>query len=341
MADVDDLEEIGDLETYVDQSAVVNMFLSHGYFDSPNCLKEVRAAVRKEKPLMLTHEADTAKGGGPLDAIANELDDKQLRETIFKEGRCITTWYRITVFQLVSLKQIAEFTLLQTPEYKDRDKLDIFVRGDLLRQPLGFTVPVVLYTSPHNTGARSFAAELEACYNGIEVVEKFGIDVDEVKPTHFLLYLNVDTFCSDAGEQLAAELRRARAAKLPIVMAHENDPQRGGCAFERFFQTTPKDLTKNRLYKSLAYAAYPGNAHRAVSLALIAKALGAVPHDIGTSLSGLSLKTVISASEMRKLAVRLLARVKATVMQPRAHRETELLTLTEAGTVTIRSTEVT
>jgi hypothetical protein len=34
--DVDDLKEIGDLEMYIDQSAAINIFLSHGYFKSKN-----------------------------------------------------------------------------------------------------------------------------------------------------------------------------------------------------------------------------------------------------------------------------------------------------------------
>ena len=51
--------------------------------------------------------------------------------------------------------------------------------------------------------------------------------------THFLLYLNFDTFVGDAGQQLAAEVRQAMKAKLSILMPHENDPAKGGCQFER------------------------------------------------------------------------------------------------------------
>ena len=98
----------------------------------------------------------------------------------------------------------------------------------------------------------------------------------DAKPSHFLLYLNVDTFVDEGGTQLAEELRKALAVQLLIVMAHESDPDRGGCEFLRFFCTTPEDLINAGLYKTLAVSLYAGEKHRAVGRALIAKAMGAV-----------------------------------------------------------------
>ena len=97
------------------------------------------------------------------------------------------------------------------------------------------------------------------------------------KPSHFLLYLNTDTFFDEDGAQLAQELRKALATQLPIVVAHENDPERGGCEFSRLLSSTPQHLINAGLYKALAFALYAGESHRAVGRALIAKALGAVP----------------------------------------------------------------
>ena len=266
------------------------MFLSHGYFKSKNCLREVQSTVEKAKPLMLTHEVEVTKGGGPLEKIKIELDDQQLSAAVFSEGRRLTIWYRIAAFQLISLKQLAEFTLLQTPAYKDRTTLDIFVPGELLRETLRFTKRVVVYASPHNPGARALAAELEQAYNDITTTEKFpalslhdngaeaGSGSGDFLPTHFLLYLSFNTYLEDAGRSLAVELRRARAAELPLVMAHENDEERGGCEFARFFSTTPQDLIDNGLYHALAFACHPGD-HRAASMALLAKAFEAVQQE--------------------------------------------------------------
>ena len=74
-----------------------------------------------------------------------------------------------------------------------------------------------------------------------------------------LLYLNQETW---SDERLAEQVKKARADKLKIVMAHENDPDRGGCEFSKFFETTPQELIAGGLYNGdLARACYPGRHH--------------------------------------------------------------------------------
>ena len=75
-------------------------------------------------------------------------------------------------------------------------------------------------------------------------------------------------------DRLVEQVQAARADKLPIVMAHETRPQRGGCQFSRFFETTPQVLVAGGLYTELAIACI-GGAHRDISLRLLAMALGA------------------------------------------------------------------
>ena len=60
-------EDIGDLEGYVRATSVMLFFLSKKYFGSRNCLREVRASLEQEKPLVLVHEQQEDKGGGPLE----------------------------------------------------------------------------------------------------------------------------------------------------------------------------------------------------------------------------------------------------------------------------------
>ena len=78
----------------------------------------------------------------------------------------------------------------------------------------------------------------------------------------------------DKGEKFADEVRVAHANGFPIVMMHENDPEKGGCEFAHFFETTPQDLISDGLYKALACAWYP-EPFRQVSVAQVAIALGA------------------------------------------------------------------
>ena len=54
--DVDDLVEIGALETYVRSTSCMLLFLSKGYFRSTNCLRELRATIDELRPFVLVHD---------------------------------------------------------------------------------------------------------------------------------------------------------------------------------------------------------------------------------------------------------------------------------------------
>jgi len=101
--------------------------------------------------------------------------------------------------------------------------------------------------------------------------------------THFLLYLNKNTFMGEDGDRLTKELEVAIVEGLQVKMAHEKDEGRFGCAFSTFFQTTPQELIDQDLYKELAIG-FVGSElhalHRLVSQKLFAKALGAVPRKL-------------------------------------------------------------
>ena len=169
--------------------------------------------------------------------------------------------------------------------------------GEVLREQLGFNNPVTVFASKHNPGVIGLATELKQRYEAISITESNLSELQNNASTstassscdlhflpHFLLYLNANTFLDAAGVQLAEELRKARAAMMPIVMCHEKDLERDGCEFGRFFGTTPQDLIDDGLYKALAIAAHPGMEHRAASLALLAKAFGAKPQKLSDTV---------------------------------------------------------
>jgi len=427
--DVDDLEDIGALETYVEETLEMLLFLSGGYLQSRNCLREVQATVDQDKPYMLVHEQDQTHGGAPLDKLMQQLTDVELRKQIF-DGRVPIVWHRIADFQIVSLKLIAQEMLSHTPAYKGSG-LSLVVPRGILQQTIKFPTPVISYTSQHNLGAFEILQALALAYSGVtitttgpppmpqsavrskgrrsslfgkrgdpfqnirsrdsgaqnaqpasmrknspqnilRVTQQSNVDrsadvheqssstattanapsavaspppsppgaqfeeggnseappslgegslsrgksknvkklfsvrsksdfhgmkksksstlhVDKQKgtmkdtgatttadaPTHMLLYLNDKTFTGVEGNLLATEIRAARYAGLPIVMAHENDEARGGTPFSTFFNTTPNDLIAGGLYSQLAVAFMGGDDHRAVSMALFAKGFGA------------------------------------------------------------------
>ena len=135
-----------------------------------------------------------------------------------------------------------------------------------------------------NAGARDLADAVVAAMPGsISVTDAIpsllsslprasGSGGDEA--THMLLYLKWSTWAGDGAEALAEQVRAARRVRLPLVMAHENDAARGGCIFGHFFEVTPRDLIVDGLYNDIAVGCH-SHPHRQVSLALLAKALGA------------------------------------------------------------------
>ena len=117
---------------------------------------------------------------------------------------------------------------------------------------------MVLWASPANPGAKALADELaDICPSGLTVASS--AEAPE-SATHMLLYLNLDTW---SDERLAEQVKQARDDELPIVMAHENDPDRGGCLFAKFFETTPQELIEGGLYSDLARSCFSG-VHREV-----------------------------------------------------------------------------
>ena len=69
-------------QEHVAESAVVLLFLSRGYFLSRNCLRELRAALDLNKPLLLVHETVTSKGGATIDELISECPS-ELRDAVF------------------------------------------------------------------------------------------------------------------------------------------------------------------------------------------------------------------------------------------------------------------
>ena len=169
------------------------------------------------------------------------------------------------------------------PNHCRMSSLPLFVPGDTSTQTLVFSKPVVLWASPANPGAAELARELARAFPGLTIstVRSPASVPSSMAPrgmarrtrrdgdvTHMLLYLNQNTWLAEDGERLAEQVKQAREDKLKIVMAHENDPALGGCAFDRMFEVTPQELINDGLYRNLARSFFPG-AYREAPLAII------------------------------------------------------------------------
>ena len=80
--DVDDMQNVADLEQYIEQSACILCFLSQGYLASKNCLREIREAVSMSKPRINVHEADPRKGGATLTEMRDKDCPPELRDAL-------------------------------------------------------------------------------------------------------------------------------------------------------------------------------------------------------------------------------------------------------------------
>ena len=235
----------------------------------------MNATLAQEKPLFLSF--DPVRGGASLSGIAAECN-ASMQLKVFgppDAKRDVVIWHRFKDFQIVSIKLMAEQLLRGCPHEKRLEDVRLFVPGELPRQKLMLRKRPVVFASPNNPRALTVAKEIASAMGGrIDVTSEHASEDREI--THFLLLLNNRTFIDTAGEELAKELRSARAAGVKVLLVHENDMERGGCEFGIFFDgRTPQDLIDDGIYYNIAVALHSGQ-FWPVSAALAAKGLGAI-----------------------------------------------------------------
>ena len=204
--------------------------------------------------LVLVHEQQEDKGGGPLDAIKAECRDDEMRAKIF-DGRTTITWHRISHYQNLTLKLIANEMLSYGPKYgSGKEELTLILAGEVNVAELALDGSVVLWCSAGNSGAAEAAQELVSSMASggaaLRVVDSQPVQASGVS-AFMLLYLNDKTWV-EQGDVLERDVRAAREGQpgLKIVMVHENDPKKGGCDFGLMFSTTPQELIDGGIYRS-------------------------------------------------------------------------------------------
>ena len=185
--------------------------------------------------LVLVHEQQEDKGGGPLDAIKAECRDDEMRAKIF-DGRTTITWHRISHYQNLTLKLIANEMLSYGPKYgSGKEELTLILAGEVNVAELALDGSVVLWCSAGNSGAAEAAQELVSSMASggaaLRVVDSQPVQASGVS-AFMLLYLNDKTWV-EQGDVLERDVRAAREGQpgLKIVIVHENDPKKGGCDF--------------------------------------------------------------------------------------------------------------
>ena len=147
--------------------------------------------------------------------------------------------------------------------------------------PFRFPPPgITVLVCDANVGAREVAEEIRATTIADRSNSAGTVMVDDVGAVFaagaapppgavaLLVYLNESAF-TDAGGVLAATLRRAMDAGVPIALVHELDEERGACVFARYFDQAPDVLQQPpyKLFDRMAVYLYPSAGHRKIRFA--------------------------------------------------------------------------
>ena len=304
-----DLEDIGDLEGYIAATEDVMIFCSKGYFQSKNCMRELRSAVALGKRIFALLEPEPSHGGLSLDEIAAQLlaadahydkwgfGGEEPRGAALHEALLASEpieWNRIGVFQDISMRLIAEAILplhLHGVTY---------LQGEISRAaPVRLPPPRRsfawhVYCSPHVPGGVELIDEVaDACQLSVRA----STQLDELVHCEcMLVFLTGRTWtCGERSAAFAAEVRHAMDSGVRLLLAHEmpgvgGQIDRHGVEFSTFFAcdagATDPALLQRGIYSEIAVP-LKGGEWREASMALLAEALAAEPGKrVGDVLAG-------------------------------------------------------
>jgi len=314
--DVDSMETVGDLEDSVTKSSTFILFLSKGYFKSQNCKRELRAAFELNKPLVVVYESDR---GATLAGYEDEFnenfqnEDKAIMHNyIFNnKGRPAAMWLNETNFQIETIKMVVHGILLHLPYYRINKKiLDDGLKVTDEIGPQGIYEQLIVFSCTSNKGCQvvydEIQSELAEGSNLISNIdfEEFLERINEL-PSHrvvLLLYLNKDAFDdekSGKGMRTSVLVKKATDFGIQLVLMHEQDPEKGACPFNDFFQLTPSDLLDKpyNIYNTLAIPLHASLEHRRVSLRCILRSMGSSTVKNQDAMS--KLRNSIGSSELK------------------------------------------
>ena len=302
---MDELEDLSRLEDSVDDSAVFMIYYSRSYFQSRNCRREVNAAIKLNKPIILLYEEngqnstiEEMKKDCITNCSRNEIPSEIILQKILeKEG---ILWLNEAVYSAAALNRIYSSVFCSLPHYQVHDHE--LVKGINVPNELGtvrLDSPITVLINHSTAGTLDLAMELEEIlpqsYSDLiafaDATLFFAFCSDSVgddvlnalreRKTYFLLYLNRYTFedADDDDENSWVKLvEKCRAKKIEIILVFEKDEEKGACEFDTFFSEAPAELIQSPicLFDKIALPLHKQSEYRRIGLRQILKRLGAV-----------------------------------------------------------------
>ena len=256
--DVDDLAE-GKGAEYVDVSCVSLIFVSDGYFQSPNCMRELLRAVVTGKPIVALLEPEAKKGAMTVEEVREQLqvaDEPFTRDgveytskydmwglalEVKSWGYIMPTaaqlvaklfdqesieWNRIGAFQDVTMRLIADSILRESQVVGANDLGSrTYLQDEMSRDRPALPSPrdgfiFHAYCSRHNAGATLLLREVaETQTMEIKVSEDFN---QLAKCERMICYLTSKTWTSgEVSKAFAWEVQQAMGAGVSLLLVHE------------------------------------------------------------------------------------------------------------------------
>jgi len=289
--DVDVLKNLSDLESSVKDSAHFVLFYSAGYFKSWNCRREVVKAMELGKPITVMFELDDDITVDKIVQMKDEFDKFWPQDStphtasnyIFAEDPIL--WISKGLqFSLESIKLVADRLVRSLPYYqKNAALLHAGMKIDGEIKPAEMLMPLDILYCGDNAGAYEVALNIiDECNDNVEVCE-MNLSNDRLKRDNkeavMLVYLNKMPF-QGTNTNLSNSIIRAIEQNIQVVLVHENDTNKGGCAFWEIMEQTPVQL-KSKPYSiysnDIAVSLYSIEEYQRTSLRQMLFKMGAKP----------------------------------------------------------------
>jgi hypothetical protein len=190
--DVDELQDISKLEESIAESAVFVLFYSKHYFQSRNCRREIYAAIKLDKPVILLYKGD--------ESILEEMQEECINNCLGAEDGIDSPTATLILQKLLGVDNDAQNIISSMDSSIMDGPIEWLNKGSFSAAALNMIYTRVLYNLPYYK--RLIPREL--LKQGITVPGELG-PVHLLSPINLLVHASNEG-CSDVASELKATI---------------------------------------------------------------------------------------------------------------------------------------